>query len=325
MVQDARIAGICSRTRAKAESLLSEFGIARIYDSFEEMIVKEKPTVVDICTPAETHLPYIQLSAENGIHIICQKPIATDMETAMEIADIVKQHNVRLMVHENFRFRVWYREVKRQLDSGVIGRPFYCRNDARIPGTVRTSDFPDRPWSLERQPFFAALPRFIIIESAIHQIDVCRYLFGNINRLYAKARKISPDIIGEDLTTMVLDFNELHAVVERSYASRGHPNPPLVTETMVVEGDRGSLFLERDGSIRIEVDVPGHRETIYPGLDTENAYPDSYAQTIFHFVDCLRTGNPFETDIEDNLKTLNATLAAYQSCALGQSINLVDK
>ena len=322
MVDNARVTGFTSRTLEKAKNLRSEFDIGKIYNRFEDMIIEERPTIVDICSPAETHLPFIKLCAQQGIHVICQKPIANDLETAKTISALARQHSIRLMVHENFRFRVWYREVKRQLDSGIIGKPFYCRNDARIAGTVRTSDFPDVPWSLARQPFFAEIPRFLILESAIHQIDVCRYLFGDIKQIYAKARKISPDVQGEDLTSMILDFDDLHAVVERSYASRGYRKPPLVTESMVIEGDRGSLFLEADGKIRIEVDVPGKRETITPEIDLENAYPNSYAHTILHFAECLRTGVPFETDIEDNLKTLSATLAAYKSVESRQSINL---
>lgn len=324
MLDHVSVKAVSSRTRSKAESVAKEFNVPKVYDDFEEMLEKERPNVADICSPVETHLEYIQAAAARGIHVICQKPIAADIETAQQIQQIAEKGGIRLMVHENFRFRVWYRQAKSILESGVIGRPFYCRSDARMAGTVQTSVHPDIPWSIQRQPFFSKLSRFLILESMIHQIDVARYLFGDVKSVYARARKVSSHLIGEDLATLVLDFGTMHAVLERSYASKGHPEPPLVTELMAIEGDRGTLFLERDGSIRVEVDAPGERQTINPEYDVQDAYPNSYAAAIWHFVERMRDGEPFETSIEDNLNTLATTLAAYGSIESGQVVNVRD-
>jgi predicted dehydrogenase len=226
------------------------------------------------------------------------------------------------MVHENFRFRPWYREIRNQLASGIIGKPYYCRSDGRMPGTVTTKDHPITPFSLNRQAFFTDLERFLILESVIHQIDVCRYLFGDVNRVYARARRVSPHVKGEDLATLVLDFDGLHAVVERNYGARGQPAPPMVTELMVIEGELGALFVELDGTIRIEIDTPERRETLRPNVDLLDAYPRSYGAAIRHFVENYRAGTPFETDIADNLKTLAVTLAAYDSVETGDAVGL---
>jgi predicted dehydrogenase len=120
-----------------------------------------------------------------------------------------------------------------------------------------------------------------------------------------------------------VDFNGLHAVIERNYAARGHAPPPIVTEQVVVEGEKGSIFLEPDGSMRIEVDMPEDRQTIVPDYPVQNAYPDSFEAAIRHFVECLRSGTPFETGPEDNLKTLALTFAAYDSLNTGQAVLLL--
>ena len=72
--------------------------------------------------------------------------------------------------------------------------------------------------------------------------------------------------------------------------------------------------------MRVEVDMPGAHQTITPEYPLENAYADSFAATIRHFVDCLRSGKPFETGPEDNLKTLELTFAAYESLETGQAV-----
>ncbi len=316
------VVALASRTRAKAERVARDHEVPRVYDAFEEMLDAERPDAVDICTPADAHLTQVRAAAARGIHVICQKPLADTMDEAREIARTAAEAGIRLMVHENFRFRVWYREMKRRLDAGVIGRPHYCHTDARMGGTVTTHAHPERPWSLARQAFFANRPRFLILESAIHQLDVCRYLFGEARSIYARARRVSPHVAGEDLVTMVVDFGDLHAVVERCYAARGRQDPPLVTEEVAVEGERGTLFLESDGRMRIEVDVPEERRTIRPEYPLANSYPESYATTIRHFVERLRDGSAFETDVEDNLRTLALTLAAYESLASDRVVPL---
>jgi len=151
---------------------------------------------------------------------------------------------------------------------------------------------------------------------------VFRFLFGDARLIYARARRISPFIKGEDLASLIVDFDGLHAVVERNYAARGHRAPPIVTEKVVIEGEKGSIFLESDGSMRVEVDMPGDRQTIAPEYPIQDAYSDSFAATIRHFVDCFRSGKLFETDPEDNLKTLELTFAAYESIKTGQAVLL---
>ena len=316
------VVGLQSRTRSKAEERAREFGIANVYDDYEEMLDAEKPDIADICSPQEVHLAQVRAAAERGIHVKCQKPMAGSLEEAREIARVVEAAGIRFMVHENFRFRIWYRELKRQLDSGIIGTPYYCRSDARIGGTVLTAEHPERPWNLVRQPFFAELPRFLILESMIHQLDVCRFLFGEPRGIYTAARRVSPHVKAEDLVSMLLTFDNMHAVVERSYASRGYRQPPLVTEWVAVEGDKGSLFLEADGTMRVEVDAPGDRRTIRPEYPLEDAYANSYAGAIQHFAECMRSGASFETDAEDNLRTLALTFAAYDSWRNNQVVTL---
>jgi D-apiose dehydrogenase len=321
--QNIEIVALCDIDHAQAEAISRQFGISKVYVRFEEMLDTEKPDVVDICTPAATHPLQVRAAAVRGIHVLCQKPLADGLEAARELATITESAGVRLMVHENFRFRIWYRELKRQLDSGIIGRPYYCRSDARIGGTVTTALSPDRPWILKHHPHYAEVKNYLILESMIHQLDVCRYLFGDAHRIYARARRISPFIKGEDIATLIVDFDNMHAVVERNYAARGHLPPPIVTEKVVVEGEKGSIFIDPNGSMRVEVDIPGDRQTIAPEYGIQNAYPESFAATIQHFVECLRSGTPFETGPEDNLKTLALTFAAYESLKTGQAIPLI--
>jgi hypothetical protein len=87
-----------ARARAKA------YGVPAVYPSVATMLEREKLDAVDVATPRETHAPICRLAADRGLAIICQKPLApTFAEAASLVADVGGR--VRLMVHENWRFR----------------------------------------------------------------------------------------------------------------------------------------------------------------------------------------------------------------------------
>ena len=138
LIDDIDVVSITSRSRAKAETVAEDFDIPHVYGSLEELLSAEPIDILDICTPPEAHLHDVTMAASAGVHVICQKPVASDLETARKIQQLSHVAGIRLMVHENFRFRPWDREAKVQLDAGAIGTPIYCRSDLRMPGTVTT-------------------------------------------------------------------------------------------------------------------------------------------------------------------------------------------
>ena len=122
---------------------------------------------------------------------------------------------------------------------------------------------------------------------------------------------------------MALGFDAMDVSIERSYASKGHAAPASGGgEEVMVEGTEGTAFLDGSGALRIVRDGPGGRSEAAPEFDRTDAYPRSYAAAIAHFVDGLRTGAPFETSLEDNLRTLTAVFAAYRSIETAAAVDL---
>lgn len=307
-------------TRDPASPRLAELGIPAGFATLERAIEAVRPDVVDIASPPERHRADCEAAAAAGLAFMCQKPLATGMDDARAI--LAAARDVRAMVHENFRFRAWNRILKRELDAGAVGRPFFARSAERKAGTVLTAEHPATPWSLARQPQFANAQPFLILESVIHQIDVARCLFGEPTLIFARARRISRHVAAEDTALLTLAFADMDVSIERSYASLGHP--PARSgggERMIVEGDEGTAFLDGDGTLRIVRDGPSGRSERLPAVDRTDAYARSYADCIGHFVRALRDGTPFETSLEDNLRTLAAVFAAYGSIETGQAVD----
>ncbi len=81
-----------------------------------------RPDLVDIVTPPAAHLAVLRAAAGRGIHVVCQKPLGGDLATAQAMVRQAEAAGIKLVVHENFRFMPWYREARRLIEAGALGR-----------------------------------------------------------------------------------------------------------------------------------------------------------------------------------------------------------
>ncbi|NHZ70451.1 MAG: Gfo/Idh/MocA family oxidoreductase [Proteobacteria bacterium] len=314
------IVALANRTRDKAVSLGSEFGIheTHVYSDYRDLLESEDVDFVDIATAPQIHREQVLAAAGAGVHVFCQKPFAPSMPEALEMVEACESAGVRCIVNENWRWRRWYRDLKEMLDEGVIGTPRYARlyhhDDAVLP-------IPDssNPTLLARQPYVATMPRLLIYEVGVHYIDVMRFLFGDVDRVLAHTSHISPLVEGEDLAMLMMGFgDDMVGLIDISWGSftpeerRGARG---ALESFVVEGDAGTIELDplHDDSFIVTTAKGTERRSAHPHQTRSEAYQDSYLAAHSHFIDCLRTGSTAENDARDNLKTLSIALAGYES------------
>ena len=147
-IPEAEIVAMFNPTEDRAASIMTRFGVSRYYSDWKEMIDREAPDFVDVITPPDTHEEICRYAAERGVHIICQKPLAPTFEISRRIVEFARAAGVRFMVHENFRWQPWYREIKRIQTEGLIG------DFTHLLFSMRTRDGWGDEAYLARQPFF---------------------------------------------------------------------------------------------------------------------------------------------------------------------------
>jgi predicted dehydrogenase len=315
-IKGARCVALYNRTRRKAEALAREFGVPTVYSDAEELIERERPDFVDIITGVETHARFVELAAKHGVPVICQKPMAPTPTEAEKMVAACRAANVWLAIHENWRWQTPIRELKKALESGVIGRVFRARIDY-------SNSFP----VFENQPFLKGLEQFILTDIGSHILDVARFLFGDARTLYCHTARVHRDINGEDVATVTLGMSSGATVVcNMSYASRvEHDRFP---ETFaLVEGEEGSIELAPDFWLRVTTKDGTRARRCPPPF---YAWADArYALVHSSIVPCnanllesLRTNSPAETSGEDNMKTVNLVFAAYESAASGKAVEV---
>ena len=298
----AGVVAIADPSTENARRRVDAFGIPRTYPTAVAMLEAESLDAIDVASPRETHAAIVRLAAAKGISVLCQKPLAPTYEEAAAL--VAEVGATRLMVHENWRFRAYYRQIGEWLRAGRIGTVLQARMSLFSSGLLPTSTG-ERP-ALVRQPFIGTLERALVNEVLIHHIDTLRFLLGDLALVSAHLGRTSGAMRGEDRAAITLQ-TKVGAPVQLIANLCVHDQPPALIDRLVLVGETGTIRL--DGS---RLTCSGAQPAALD-FDLDACYTDSYAETIAHFVDALERGGPFETSPKDNLRTLRLVEDVYES------------
>jgi D-apiose dehydrogenase len=277
------------------------YSIPAVYANAVEMLDREKLDAVDIASPRETHVAMCKLAASRGLAILCQKPLAPNLREAQTLVQNLPT-GVRLMVHENWRFRPRYRLIARWLNEGSIGKIRQTSMTILTSGLL--PDAQGRLPAVERQPFFSSLDRLLLMEVMIHHVDTLRFLLGPLALEGASLGHSCSGVHGEDRATLLMSSRSGSAVVlNGDFMAWGYPTAQF--DRLEIFGDRGTILF-RDATVQLINNSP-----VSENVDLEANYKASYHCAIEHFLDCLASGAPFETSPADNLETLKLVEDAY--------------
>lgn len=305
-----------NRTLSKAQELGKRFNIAHAYDNAETLIQQHQLDFIDIITDVDTHEKFVELGAAHGIHVICQKPMAPNWESAKKMVAVCKKAGVKYFVHENYRWQPQIRRIKAILDSGAIGKPFRAR-------TWWNTAFP----VFETQPFLAELEQFALTDQGSHQFDIVRYLFGDALSVYSQKQTVNPSIKGEDVATSLIRMrNGMVVSQEISFSS------PLEIEVfpqtlMIIEGDKGSIRLDANFVISLTNQAGTIKEKVNMkkySWQTDRLIPEppSIVDINKNILDDLNGIGIAENTGEDNLETMRMVWAAYESARTNRVVFL---
>jgi len=310
----ARIVAVADAAPGRAEEFAERWGIARAYSDIAEMIERERPDFVDIVTGPDSHPELVKLAAHRGAHVICQKPMAPSWEECVAMINDCAAANVRLLIHENWRWQPWYREIKRLLDQGAVGKPFYAGFVMRNSDGRGAAPYP-------AQPYFREMERLLVYEMVVHFLDTFRFLLGEIKSVFCQMGRVNPVIKGEDYTLIQLAFEiGARGLIDANRFSGPARREPI-SEELIIEGERGKIRLARDGRIWLDEYHDAEKPYDY-AIPTEGYRGDSVRSTQRHFISCLRTGERCESEGDEYLKTVAAVFACYESAGRGQAVSL---
>lgn len=168
------LAGVCDPDAA-ARRRAAEMAIPA-FEDLDEMIETVQPDAVSICTPPSSHGELAARCLERGIEVLCEKPLTTDLASALELWDVAAQTGRRLLVASKFRHVPELglaRELVRRGEIGLV-RDFRIEFASPVPMANR--------WYSKRSISGGG----VIIDNGWHAFDLVYFLFGGIRALRAR-------------------------------------------------------------------------------------------------------------------------------------------
>ncbi len=309
---EVSVVAICSLSENEAIHFSKKFNNCPIYSNFEKMIDEIDVEFVDIIVPPKNHLKFIKIAAKKNINIICQKPFTNSYSEALDAVNFANKNNVLLIVHENFRFQPWYQKIKTILDTNLLGELY------QVSFRLRPGDGQGKDAYLNRQPYFQKMERFLIHETAIHFIDVFRFLFGEIDAVFANLFKLNKYINGEDAGYILFNFkNGIRGIFDGNRLSDHIAKDRRLTiGEMLIEGSNGSLRLNGDGEIFKRKFACNKELKINYKWDNKGFAGDSVFRCQNHIVDHFTKGTKLFNSANDYLENLKIEEYIYKSNSL---------
>jgi len=308
----------CTDINAAAGRAFAEKWGAEFVGTYEEVCRHPKVDFVDLCTFPDFRLEPLQICAQTKKPIQVQKPIATNLATARAMLETAAQAGIPLGVVSQHRYDDSCLFLHKAIRDGRLGKVLQA--DAYVKW-YRSAEYYSRPikgsWAVEGGG--------ALINQAIHQVDVLRWLIGPVAEVFgywqlAALHKIE----SEDVVCALMKYsNGASGVVQASTAFW-----PGCTERIELHGTKGTAIISGDRLTTWDVqNDAGEPAPVAKDVMSGSSDPMAISLTPFErqftaFGDAIKAGQKPPISGEDGYAALEIVLAVYRSCREGQKITL---
>jgi len=305
----AVLAGIYDEEPDRAGSLVQELraqfdpGIA-LHDL--PPLLERSDAIVIASTNADRRR-YTEAAAAAGVHVLCEKPLATTLADARAMIEACRSAGVQLGTAFPVRSSAAVLSLKDAIDSGRMGRILAarCTNPGRYPGG----------WFGDP----AKAGGGAVMDHTVHVADLLRWLLRDeIERVEAEVGSYSADLAVDDTGILLLDLaGGAFASIDCSW-SRPKTFPTWGGLTLHVVGEQAT----------IDVDVFRQAITHYDDSTSDTRLvtwgDDLNRLMVAGFVDAILAGRPVPISGEDGLRALEVAIAAYRSSDERRPVAIAD-
>jgi predicted dehydrogenase len=301
---------VCTNTSAEKGRAFAEATGAEFVSNYEELVRHPRVDIVDICTLPGFRLPAVELCAQLKKHVIVEKPIATNLETARKMMEVAHGAGIQLGVVSQHRFDDSTKFLKRAIADGRLGK--IIQADAYVKW-YRSAEYYSRPI----KGSWAGEGGGALINQAIHQLDVLLYLMGPFDRVSAAWQLgAAHQIESEDVVNALLWYaNSATGVLQASTALwPGYP------ERIEIHGTKGSAIVTGDKLTRWDVqDDTGDPAPIDHAMASGASDPMAIStltleRQFLDFGDACATGRAPMVSAIEGYRALEAVISIYESC-----------
>ena len=300
---ELELAYIWDNDEQRGQEMATNFNCKYISD-LDEFLKTEIDAVI-ICSENANHREHVVQSAKAKKHILCEKPIATEIEDAEEMIRVSEEEGVILQIAYPVRFSPALREAKTLIENGAIGEVIAISgmNHGKMPGG----------WFIDKELSGGGAAT----DHIVHIMDLIRWILKDeVKSVYAELDTKFYDIDVEDCGMVSLELDS--GVIVSIDPSWSRP------QTFPTWGDAIINFVGTKGNL--EVDAFKQHAVYYNDSVKEiQQLPfseDMDEGLLNDFIACIKEGDKPSITGTDGLRTLEVVKAAYESSEKGQTVFL---
>ena len=342
-----RLVGIAGRDEQAVAEAARRYGYDGYYTDWRAMLDSDDIQLFDNGGPNDTHADPCILAAERGKHILCEKPLARTADEAQSMVEAVQKAGVKNMVAFNYRFVPAIRQIRKLVDSGLLGQIYHFRAVYLQEWVMAHYDLP-MIWRLQKSIAGSGA----LGDLGAHIIDLGRYLVGEVKsvsgmtRTFIDERPWDDGSMGkvdvDDAFTALLEFdNGAIGTVEASRFAAGRKNG----QRLEINAEKASIVFNLERLNELEIfwvgDEPAEAQGFRNVLVSEPFHPwwenwwpqghmigweHTFVHEITHLLDCIVNDgdvSPIGADFVDGYRNAVICDAILESAASGRHVDCV--
>lgn len=286
------------------------FPAAKLYESGDELLEKEKLDSVHICLPSYLHADYAVKAMQRGMHVLIEKPVCLTLEDGERLLREKEKNKVQVMVGQVVRSFPEYRYLKDVFESQKYGE-LKSLVMQRISGDVL--------WGYEDWFHDEQKSGSVVLDLHEHDIDFIRYMLGEPESVDVRATAFESGMINQINSTY--EYSNAYVTAEGTWS-----NSSVVPFQAAYRANFENAVVCYDGKQNPSLSVyhkDGHIEQ--PVLEKEFDKTDNsaginianigpYYDEIKYFYSCLETGNEItRAPLEEGIKSVELALHEWKA------------
>jgi predicted dehydrogenase len=321
--KDVDLVALVDADERKVEKTAKKFGIKRYFSSIDELFQNQDVDAISICTPPNTHAEIALKALANDVHVLCEKPLATNTDDGKKLFEASRKKDKILMVGFNLRFQPNYEQTIRLIKSGRVGHVYLVECDNLSANPLIT-------WSKSTWFFRPETGGGVLSDKGPHVFDLINYAFNDFPNAVSALSSTYFDSSVEDSCVCILEYpgNRI-GIGKMSWLSSRYIEDLSVHGTSESVFASPSMLLEVNATDITEVALWRKTSKILVNMKFPNLplfhrnRVNLFQSEIDHFVNQIRSGEKYSQSALNGLNVLITCEAARKSLENGEKISVL--
>ena len=317
--ENAKLVAVCDNKEELAKKVSEQYN-CDCYTDYKEMLKREDIDIVNVCTPNGMHPLFVTEVANAKKHVLCEKPMALNLEEADKMIKSCKDNHVKLFVVKQNRYNPPIMKMREALDNGRFGKLLIGNVTVRWSRPQEYYD--ENEWHGTKN-----MDGGMLFTQASHHIDMLQWFMGPVQSVRAMQDTFTHKIETEDTAVAILRFKSgALGVIEATTCTF----PKNMEGSITLLGEKGTVKIGGMAMNKIDhwefADYQNEDSTVKEvATFPSNVYGFGHRELIKSIVcNLLKTGteNGYTVDGEEGVKSVKIIKAIYKSAETGQEVLL---